>query len=96
MKVFLGKSTCVLLTVCLFAVFLCSCAAEGPEVIRRTTVHIADYTIVRGDEANNEVLKQALNIRSSICLKYNRNVIRMLKVNRSQHIFSICHNFASF
>lgn len=64
-----------MLTVCLFAVFLCSCAAEVPEVIRRTTVHIADYTIVRGDEANNEVLKQALNIRSSICLKYNRNVI---------------------
>ena len=59
----------------MFAVFLCSCAAEGPEVIRRTTVHIADYTIVRGDEANNEVLKQALNIRSSICRKYNRNVI---------------------
>ena len=38
-------------------------------------MHIADYTIVRGDEANNEVLKQALNIRSSICRKYNRNVI---------------------
>lgn len=28
--------------------------------------------------------------------KYNRNVIRVFKVNRSQHIFSICHNFASF